>query len=82
MWALRTRSTRSSARCKGTEKIEKINAQLASGEETSDNGGIGLINVQNRLRLLTGEAAYVKIGGKKGCGTTVEIKFKGIGGFA
>ncbi len=64
------------------EKIEKINAQLASGEETSDNGGIGLINVQNRLRLLTGEAAYVKIGGKKGCGTTVEIKFKGIGGFA
>ena len=30
------------------EKIEKINAQLASGEETSDNGGIGLIKVQNR----------------------------------
>ena len=61
------------------EELGKINAGLESGADWDPQGGIGLINVQRRLRLLSGKDASVKIVSASG-GTSVKICFAETGG--
>lgn len=68
--------------------LQKMNEDLArSGKvmlenETSDNagekGGIALINVNNRMKLLFGEQYGLHVGSIKGVGTDVEISIPAV----
>ena len=55
------------------EALNQLNFALKSNEERNTEGGIGLINVQRRLKILTGESAYIKVESKEGAGTVVII---------
>lgn len=61
------------------EELGKINAGLESGADWDPQGGIGLINVQRRLRLLSGKDASVRVVSASG-GTSVKICFAAAGG--
>ena len=61
------------------EELGRINAGLESGADWEPQGGIGLLNVQRRLKLLTGEDAFIRIESACGC-TSVKISFHATGG--
>lgn len=58
------------------ETLHRVRENLRAGTETNDSGNVGLINVLNRLQLLTDESAFIGIS-DNGEGTTVTIEFKG-----
>ena len=61
------------------EELRKINDALEKAGDWEPQGGIGLLNVQRRLKLLTGEDAFIRI--ESACGrTSVKISFHATGG--
>lgn len=55
---------------------------LTNREEKPRNGGIALVNVNNRIKLLFGEQYGLRVSSIKGMGTTVEIQLpvrRGVG---
>lgn len=57
------------------DRLEELNKVLLANEETATVGEIGLVNVQRRLKLMTGEDAYIKINSTEGNGTENLIVF-------
>lgn len=56
------------------EKLEKLNQELIANQENdSKEGGIGLINVQRRLKILMGESAFIRVESSEDVGTTIII---------
>ena len=60
------------------EELEKINAQLLHNTQPDQmtehrTGGIALINVNNRIKLLFGDEFGMHLGSVKGVGTDVHI---------
>ena len=55
------------------EALNQLNFALKSNEERNTEGGIGLINVQRRLKILMGESAHIKVESNEGSGTVVII---------
>lgn len=60
-------------------QVEEINRKLMSirlyGEEQEKKGGVALINVNNRIKLLFGETYGMYLYSTKGIGTDVEMTF-------
>ncbi len=56
-----------------SERLQQLNKILSANAETSADGEIGLINVQRRVKILTGDSACVKVESCLGKGTKVKI---------
>lgn len=56
------------------EKLDALNHVLDQNEETSNVGEIGLINVQRRIKILTGREAYIVVESEQGKGTKVILR--------
>ena len=56
-----------------SEALNQLSLALKANEERNTEGGIGLINVQRRLKILMGESAYIRVESKEGAGTAVII---------
>ena len=57
----------------GESNLKELNETLKVGEESANESGIGLINVQRRLKILMGERSYIRVESKEGEGTTVIV---------
>ena len=55
------------------ERLMQLNKMLSANKETSADSEIGLINVQRRVKILTGESACVKVESALNEGTKVMI---------
>ena len=55
------------------ERLQELNLALKTNEESPKEGGIGLINVQRRLKILMGESAYIGVESSEGMGTVITI---------
>ena len=60
------------------ESLEKLNRTITQNEDIAVTGGIGLINVQRRLKILTGEKAKIFVESCDGKGTTVVVTYCAI----
>ena len=56
------------------ENLDRLNQVLNKNEETSNEGEIGLINVQRRIKILTGKEAYITVESEEGKGTKVILR--------
>ena len=56
------------------EELDALNSVLEKNEETSNEGRIGLINVQRRIKILTGQEAYIAVKSEHGEGTQVILR--------
>lgn len=57
------------------EQLDTLQAKLANEDFDLKGKGIGLCNINKRLKLFYGESAGVSIESERGKGTNVEIKF-------
>ncbi len=55
------------------ERLQELSLALMTNEERPKEGGIGLINVQRRLKILMGESAYIGVESSDGMGTVITI---------
>jgi len=55
------------------ERLQELSLALKTNEESPKEGGIGLINVQRRLKILMGESAYIGVESSEGVGTVITI---------
>ncbi len=55
------------------ERLQELSLALKTNEESPKEGGIGLINVQRRLKILMGESAYIGVESSEGMGTVITI---------
>ena len=56
------------------ESLDRLNRVLEQNEEMSHEGEIGLINVQRRIKILTGQEAYIVVESEQGKGTKVVLR--------
>ena len=56
-----------------SEALNQLSLALKANEERNTEGGIGLINVQRRLKILMGERSCIRVESVEGVGTTVIV---------